>query len=74
MSYYCTMKAYCGVVDGKISGEAYTSLRAVCGIMGVSYSSAKGGKREWLVRNGMYGTMKVIHELEVIKIKGRGNK
>lgn len=64
------MRAYLGIINGKIDSEGSTSLKLICDKVGVSYNSAVRGKRHWSKDN--------IHtevlELEIVKIKGRGKK
>ena len=59
------------VINGQLSQSAWTSLRACCeNTPGISYESAKRGKRVWEAK----GDTIQIFKLVVNKIKGRGNK
>jgi len=68
--YICSMKVYAGLQDNNLLPCVYTGLVGICKAMKVSYDSAARGKRVWIKD----GVVDKIVELEVIKIKGRGQK
>ena len=57
-------------VNGVVKKEAFTSLKGACKEAGVDYFVASRGKREFKIGDNAV----VIAEVEVVKIKGRGNK
>lgn len=46
--------------------KAFTSLKAACEYLGVSYASASKGKRAWLQKDR---SIKSIEEMELVKTK-----
>lgn len=46
--------------------KAFTSLKAACEYLSVSYASASKGKRAWLQKDR---TIKSIEEMELVRIK-----
>jgi len=64
------MKVYIIIKNKDVSEFGYTSLAETCDKGGVSYDSAVRGKRIWIVK----GDVVEIKEIEIVKIKGRGNK
>lgn len=61
-------------VNGVVKDKAYTSLKGACEAAGVDYFVASRGKREFKDIKGGNAIETVITEVEVVKIKGRGNK
>lgn len=57
-------------VNGEVKKEAFTSLKGACESAGVDYFVASRGRRVFKVLENEI----VIAEVELVKIKGRGNK
>jgi hypothetical protein len=64
------MTIYIAILNNKPMTFGYTGLRQLCRELKVGYDSAVRGNRTW-IKNGV---VIKIHEVEVIKIKGRGRK
>jgi len=68
LAYICLMKVYVCSKDGRVVLTGYSSLKDMCTLAGVSYTSALKGKRVWEVN----GEAVKIWEIAVKKISGRG--
>lgn len=60
------MKVFAPIINKQDPIMAYTSLKECCEALGVSYSSAINGKRQWIEGDG---TIKIILEIHIIKQK-----
>lgn len=61
-------RIYLCLMEGDVVGSGYVSLRELCREMGISYNSAKRGRREFVVD----GRVVYLRSVKVERIKGRG--
>ncbi len=73
--YVChIIKVYLPIInlkspDPNEKGIAYTTLKAICKHLNVSYQSASRGQRSWVVKDGKHVEIRTIYEIEIVKRK-----